>query len=260
MFKVLIADDDPNVGSFLKRLVEKKFDSDVTTVLNGLEALSKIKDDKPDVMFLDITMPVMSGIETLEVIRNDSKMKNLPVIILSAVSQKETINKIMSLGVDDYILKPLSYQTTSARLNNIFQKVKGLKNIDISANLETHKKEEQIHEKRKILFVSNDYAFIQKVSEILSKNFIVFKSQSGGEGIDIFLNKTPDIVCLGENLQGMNERLLAKKIKSTDQNIQIIAIKESTESISEENNFFNNTLKKNNTIEDFIKELMKIVN
>ena len=124
MFRVLVVDDDENVNMFISRLLTKKFKCEVTWAKNGLEALSLVKGVKPEVIFLDITMPVMNGIETLGALRSDPDTRDLPVIMLTAVSEKNVVAEIMKLGVFDYMLKPLIYDTTFIRIKEIFERIK----------------------------------------------------------------------------------------------------------------------------------------
>ena len=104
MINVLIADDHKMVREGLKRILE--FDGEISVVDeadNGQECLKKIRSCKPDIVLLDINMPVMNGIETLEVIRK--KKPKTKVLILTVHNEIEYLLRAVDIGIDGYILK-----------------------------------------------------------------------------------------------------------------------------------------------------------
>ena len=102
--KILIIEDD----IFISEMYMTKFKScgwNVYTAENGHTGLKKSLEKIPDVILLDIIMPRMDGFEMLKAIKKDKILKNIPVIILSNLGQKEEIKKGLDLGADDYIIK-----------------------------------------------------------------------------------------------------------------------------------------------------------
>jgi two-component system cell cycle response regulator len=73
---------------------------------NGAEGLIAAAREKPDLIILDITMPVMDGVAMLTKLREDGELKDLPVIMLTAESGRDSVAKVASLGVRDYLVKP----------------------------------------------------------------------------------------------------------------------------------------------------------
>ena len=73
---------------------------------NGVEGLAIANKEKPDLIILDITMPVMTGIEMLEKLKAEKELKEIPVIMLTAESGKDNVMKIVKMGVRDYMVKP----------------------------------------------------------------------------------------------------------------------------------------------------------
>ena len=121
--RVLIVDDDENINLFMSRLLNKKFQCKTETAKNGLEALTKISLFRPELIFLDVTMPIMDGIEFLENMRKEEIFKNTPVVMLTAVSTKDVIEKVMRFGILDYMLKPLMYNPTIDKISAILDKI-----------------------------------------------------------------------------------------------------------------------------------------
>jgi len=107
MARILVVDDEPEVCSMLEKFLTKK-GHEVYAALNGEEALSVVKQERPHVILLDIKMPKMDGMECLKHIREIDKEAG--VIMITAVKQEEIGREAMKLGAFDYITKPLSLQ------------------------------------------------------------------------------------------------------------------------------------------------------
>ncbi|MEK7598206.1 MAG: response regulator [Patescibacteria group bacterium] len=102
--KIMIVEDD----SFVLDIYQTKLSQEGYTVIearNGVEAMKKLEKEKPDLILLDILMPYMDGIEVLKKIREREDLKNIPVILLTNLSQKEEINVGLGLGASDYLIK-----------------------------------------------------------------------------------------------------------------------------------------------------------
>lgn len=116
--KVMIVEDDYFVMDiYHTKLVQAGFE--VIDANNGVEALKKLQEEKqiPNLILLDIIMPLMGGMEVLEQIKKDPQLKDIPIILLTNLSQKAEIDMGMSLGAKDYIIK--SHFTPSEVLEKI---------------------------------------------------------------------------------------------------------------------------------------------
>jgi DNA-binding response OmpR family regulator len=101
---VLIVEDD----KFLRELISRKILNegfDVSEAVDGEDGLKKVKEEKPDLILLDLILPGIDGFEFLARIKEDSGLAQIPVIILSNLGQKEDIEKGMKLGAVDYLIK-----------------------------------------------------------------------------------------------------------------------------------------------------------
>jgi DNA-binding response OmpR family regulator len=114
-FRVLIVDDEVRIVKFLD-LKLKASGYEVLTAGNGLEALSQVQTQEPDLVVLDVIMPGMDGFETLKHIR---AMSSVPVIILSAVEGNMDKIKGLKLGADDYLAKPFNPDELVARIEAV---------------------------------------------------------------------------------------------------------------------------------------------
>ena len=103
--KILSVDDSKAIRMIVARTL-KNYDCTVCEAANGEEGLAVAASEKPDVIVLDITMPVMDGITMLSKLREDPALKGIPVVMLTAESSRENIAQIARLGVRDYLVKP----------------------------------------------------------------------------------------------------------------------------------------------------------
>jgi len=116
--KILSVDD----SRMIQALIKKSFaDYDVQMVFanNGAEGLDVAAKEMPDVILLDITMPVMDGVECLGKLKADPSLKDIPVIMLTAETGKENVLKIVKMGVRDYIVKPFTEANVIERVSRI---------------------------------------------------------------------------------------------------------------------------------------------
>lgn len=119
--KIMVVEDDP----FVMDIYCTKLNQDGYEILraeNGAEAVKKLEEETPDLVLLDIIMPYVDGLQVLRKIKADEKLKNIPVILLTNLSQKEDINEGLGLGADDYLIK--SHFTPSEVLEKIKKYIK----------------------------------------------------------------------------------------------------------------------------------------
>lgn len=116
--RILVIDDEPLSVNLLKRIFMSN-GFNVSGALSGSEALKKLNDIHPSLVMLDLLMPEMDGEETLKAIR---QVMNVPVVVLSAVHEKEKIVKLLQSGVDDYITKPFDEVELLARVNAVLRR------------------------------------------------------------------------------------------------------------------------------------------
>lgn len=102
--RILLVEDDQTLSeSYAQRFTGEGFE--VKKVFNGEEALSSAISFKPDLILLDIMMPKVDGFNVLDILRNTPETANIEIIVLSALSQPEDIDKAKVLGADDYLVK-----------------------------------------------------------------------------------------------------------------------------------------------------------
>lgn len=106
MPKIMIVDDEPELIYIFKRIMEKAGYS-VISAEGGMEGLDKVRQEKPDVVFLDIMMPDISGWDVLQKIKADMDLKDTKVFMLSIKRDEKDIEMSMDLGADKHLKKPI---------------------------------------------------------------------------------------------------------------------------------------------------------
>jgi len=116
--KVLVVDDNPVSRELIREVLE---DSSlmVLEAENGAEALKKIADEKPDIVLLDIQLPIYDGYEVLRRVRTILKLDKLPVLAVTAYAMKEDFEKALAAGFDAYITKPIDAAALRVQVERI---------------------------------------------------------------------------------------------------------------------------------------------
>ena len=104
MKKIIIIEDEEVLLELLqKKLIQEGYQVDAAR--DGQEGLKKIKEDKPDLILLDIVMPKMGGFEVIKQVNQDEGLKNIPIIIISNSGQPVELDRAKELGVRDWLIK-----------------------------------------------------------------------------------------------------------------------------------------------------------
>ena len=105
-YNILIVDDVP-LNQMLVQKMLTHYNFRVRIAGNGLECMREIVKERPDMILLDIMMPVMDGFQVLETLRESPELSKIPVVVLSALNSNEDIVKAYNLGAKDFITKPI---------------------------------------------------------------------------------------------------------------------------------------------------------
>jgi len=116
--RILVADDDP-LSIKLLNFRLRSVGHEVIFAVNGGEALEIATREKPDLVLLDIMMPVMNGFQVLRKLRSQEETKNIPVIMLTSKVQEKDVVFGLEGGAEDYITKPFSFAELNARVNRV---------------------------------------------------------------------------------------------------------------------------------------------
>ncbi len=118
MKRILIAEDNAVNRELLRELLEARGYA-VEEACHGLQALQMMAQSKPDILLLDLSMPVLDGFSTLRKIRENADMASLPVLAVTAFAMRGDREKALEAGFDGYLAKPLSSTSLDAELSRI---------------------------------------------------------------------------------------------------------------------------------------------
>jgi len=119
--KILIVDDEPfNVDYIEQELEDSEYET--LSAVNGQEALNKVQSESPDLVLLDIMMPVMDGFEVLSRLKANPETREIPVIVISASNDLKSVVRGIKLGAEDYLPKPFEPVLLSARISSSLEK------------------------------------------------------------------------------------------------------------------------------------------
>ncbi len=194
--RILVVDDEPDIAKLIQIYLEKE-GYFVIKAFNGEEAIALARKEKPDLVTLDIMMEKMDGFEVLRQLKNDPSTLNIPVVILSIVSDER---KGFRIGATDYLSKPINPRRLVKVINDILGK-------------KLYEKDK----KRKILIADDDANIIKLLSRVLKgKGFEIFEANNGLEAIKLAEEKRPHLVLLDLRMPEMDGYQVIEKLKKSN--------------------------------------------
>ncbi|CAM2821328.1 response regulator [Rariglobus hedericola] len=191
-YKILTVDDSKTVRIIVKKAF-KSYDCDIIEAANGVEGLATAAKESPDVILLDVTMPVMDGVEMLTKLKSDPALKGIPVIMLTAEGGRDNVLKIAKIGVRDYIVKPFKEELLVEKVGRIID----LKPIGDGAQA----KAKSIFDPASILVVEDKPAIVQQIQDgIKHTPWKIIGVNTTGEAIDHCSKTPPDVVIISLSL------------------------------------------------------------
>lgn len=250
--KILVVEDDVVLREVLKeKLVQKGYI--VSVAEDGEQALRHIIDDKPDLVLLDILMPRKGGMEVMEEINADTKLKGLPIIVISNSGQPVEVQRAKELGAREFLIKAVFdpnevlekvakvLSEASAETVSFVEKTEGSLNDDgtetnvvdldsgekdAAANSSSNKRgaSPQGGGKRKILVVEDD-KFLRElfVRKMFNEGFDVESAVDAEQAFDVLRTKKPEIILLDLILPGVDGFEILTQIKK-DANLKDIPV------------------------------------
>ena len=123
MAKILVVEDEPSLQTLLEYQL-KRIGHEIVVAPDGQQALASIRSDRPDLVLLDVMLPVKGGFQVLREMQEDPRLSSIPVIMLSAKCQQHDIAAGIDKGVFDYITKPFNIPNLTERIEAALESVK----------------------------------------------------------------------------------------------------------------------------------------
>jgi DNA-binding response OmpR family regulator len=121
--RVLVVEDEPDVAALIKMTLERGGDLAVDVAMSGEDALKDVAHQRPDLVVLDLNLPVLDGLEVCRILRTRPNSANVPIIMLTARSGESDRVRGLEMGADDYITKPFSPRELVARVRAALRRV-----------------------------------------------------------------------------------------------------------------------------------------
>jgi DNA-binding response OmpR family regulator len=121
--RILIVEDEQDVAGLIKHAVERSGDAEADIVGSGDSALKAVSERPPDLVLLDLNLPVLDGVEVCRILRSRPETQRVPIIILTARGAEGDRVGGLDLGADDYITKPFSLRELTARVRAVLRRV-----------------------------------------------------------------------------------------------------------------------------------------
>jgi two-component system, OmpR family, alkaline phosphatase synthesis response regulator PhoP len=112
--RILIIEDNADTRRFLETMLSKEFE--IISAENGVIGIDYARNKSPDLILLDIMLPILSGYDACSLLKKDEKTKRIPIIFLSAKNSTQDVTQGLTTGADDYIPKPFDYKELLARI------------------------------------------------------------------------------------------------------------------------------------------------
>jgi DNA-binding response OmpR family regulator len=120
--RVLVVEDENDIAGLIKHTLERSGDASVEVVGRGDEALRSITGRPPDLVILDLNLPVLSGDEVCRILRQKQETRQIPIIMLTARTSESDRVAGLDLGADDYVTKPFSLRELAARVRAVLRR------------------------------------------------------------------------------------------------------------------------------------------
>jgi PAS domain S-box-containing protein len=204
---VLVVDDSPEhlrlLGAILKRggLVPRP-------VTSGRLALEAAAEDPPDLVLLDVLMPEMSGLEVCRQFKQDQRLRDVPVIFISALQGVDDKVEGFRAGGVDYVCKPFQEQEVLERIKTHLR----LRRLQV--DLMSRTAPYAHHSRHSVLVVDDDIQFLRILGEILSRdNLDVLTAQDAGQAVALLEKSLPCMIFLDVEMPGMDGLALCRRIR-----------------------------------------------
>ena len=202
--KILTVDDSKTIRLIVAKAF-KPYDCQMLEGANGVEGLAVAVREKPDIILLDYTMPIMDGFETLTRLRSDPDLKATPVIMLTAETGREAVLKIAKLGVRDYLIKPFNEET-------IVERVRRVVPLDLKSDAVT--KPKRFDDVIGILIVDDKPAIVDQIrAGLADTSWKITGAGQTGQALDLATQPGVDIVLVSLSLPNNGATLLFQNLR-----------------------------------------------
>lgn len=254
MIKFLIIEDEDAIRMVIRKILQKNFSCTIQEAGNGKQGLDILQNDIPDLILLDINMPVMDGKETLEILKSHSLFQKIPVVIMTALGDKETVGTFLKKGIADYLLKPLEQVETVKRINKVIEN-------HSKAAKSTSEKNPIEGGFPRLLLVEENITLIEEFNSTFHDKFILITAKNGIDTLEKFNQYHPRYIVISDKIGLLDKKIIIQRIRElVDQSqasIFIIIDDMLAQSVKIFN--FDGVIRRNTDRTQFKRDLLKVV-
>ncbi|MCF7802869.1 MAG: response regulator [Candidatus Marinimicrobia bacterium] len=247
---ILTIDDDPIVRKLVNKAMQSLNCSSVE-VPSGIEGLNYLEKHHPQLILLDIMMPVLNGFEVLKKIKAHREWRSIPIIMFSAVSEEKRVKEALELGATDYLLKPFRLRTVQEKVKQIVENPTKSRRARVRAEKLTGAAGNR---PGMVMVVSTNDQTRNRLFRLFRKRGIRLVHADGAiEGLRLLGSSTPDMIIIDKNLNLFTGPEFEEKVRqnSSWKTIPMIGISETT-------NGFKNSLSLNTDDTDILNRIEKL--
>jgi two-component system cell cycle response regulator len=223
--KILTVDDSKTVRLIVKRAF-KSFACEVLEAGDGVEGLTMAQRHRPDIIVLDLTMPVMDGAEMLARLKADPNLRAIPVVMLTAEAGRDSVMRIAKLGVRDYLIKPFKENLIIERVGRI---------IDLKTKAEPTVLNKRFEDPLKLLVVDDKPAILDQIRGCLSSTpWTIQGVAQPGAAVDACMLELPDAILISLSLPDSSGFTLYEMLRSNKATKSIAILALSVKTAAEE--------------------------
>lgn len=219
MMTVLMADDDAAMRRGIRSALTKRVGCEIVEAHSGPDVLDKLQHQASDALVMDVQLPIIGGVETLQILRESPQFVNLPVFILTTEADEELVRRLIGLGVRDLFLKPLD----AARMDRL---TAALCLIEAEGGRPRFKSaNSRLSESSSALIVDGDEAYRKYFKKAVRGRLSLTEINSGARALEVCHRGRPDVVFLGTNLGLIGRAQVARRLRAGSRGtVQIVAI------------------------------------
>lgn len=201
--KVLAIDDSKTLRMIIGKHLTP-FDVELVQAENGEQGITRARESSPDVILLDYNMPVLDGYHTLIELKSDPALKAIPVVMLTTETVKETVIKLVKLGLKDYIAKPFTRDVLLQKLNPILGLYEG-QTVPPEKPAQTNAIDAAAAPAKPTILAVDDKAnLLEQLKTFLGEHFYFINAESGKAAVNAIEQKRFDLIFLDLSLPDMS--------------------------------------------------------
>jgi two-component system cell cycle response regulator len=203
--KILSVDDSKTIRLIINRAF-KSYDCQVFEAANGLEGMATASREKPDVIILDVTMPIMDGMEMLGMLKANHELRSIPVVMLTAEAGRDTVLRIAKMGVRDYLIKPFKEDQIVERVSRI---------VSLEAISSFGKPKKRFDDPINILLVDDKVAIWDQLRQGLADtSWQIEGVADANEALKKLETSLPDVILISTSLPESSGFSLLQKLRA----------------------------------------------